>query len=413
MGAFTFIDLFAGIGGFHQALEDLGGTCVFASEFHGPTQAIYRDNFGESMLGPIAGDIVPLTEPVVSDVIPAHDLLAAGFPCQPFSKGGLQRGIEEARGTLFFNILKIVEKHRPAEIILENVPNLVGPKHKDTFHRIVLQLRNLGYRVSDTPTIFSPHLLPPESGGAPQIRNRVYIYAKFVGEQEATGAYGDESFYIPNKPVEGWDTRRWNLMKHLIIDGESSETKLPPERELAIAVWSDFVSSVGNQLGRTLPGFPIWEWALTDQLKIEPDTPPWKANFLRKNFEFYSSNRDAIDKWRARNPETEALPASYRKLEWQAGELRDLMDCAIQFRPSGLRAKEPTYLPALVAMNQTSYVGPAQRFISVSEAKRLQSFRPDFDFKNQNAALSMKQLGNAVSVSAVKHVIERFREHYS
>lgn len=413
MSAFTFIDLFAGIGGFHQALEDLGGTCVFASEFHEPTQAIYRANFGKSMLGPIVGDIVPLTEPVVSDLIPEHNLLAAGFPCQPFSKSGLQRGIEETRGTLFFNILKIVEKRRPTEIILENVPNLVGPKHKDTFIRIVRQLRDLGYRVSEVPTIFSPHLLPPEAGGAPQIRNRVYIYAKFVGEHDSKGLFASESFFIPNSPVEGWDPHDWDLMKHLVIDGESSETRLPVERESALAVWSDFVLSVGKNIGRTLPGFPIWEWALTDQLQIDPDTPPWKANFLKKNSEFYMSNRHAIDAWRARNPAIQDLQTSYRKLEWQAGEIRNLLDCAIQFRPSGLRAKEPSYLPALVAMNQTSYLGPARRFISVSEAQRLQSFRPDFDFNGQPAALSMKQLGNAVSVSAVKHVVQTFREHYA
>ena len=105
--SFKFVDLFAGIGGFHIALSDLGGTCVFASEIDEAAQNIYRRNFEKEMKWPIVGDIIPLTEKSISRLIPDHDVLAAGFPCQPFSKSGAQLGMDETRGTLFYNIAKI------------------------------------------------------------------------------------------------------------------------------------------------------------------------------------------------------------------------------------------------------------------------------------------------------------------
>ena len=123
--AFTFVDLFAGIGGFHGALSGLGGRCVWASEIDTACQAVYARNWGMAA----AGDIVPLTDPTVSPEVPEHQVLTAGFPCQPFSKSGRQEGFRDTtRGTLFFNICQILEARRPAVILLENVRNLAGPR---------------------------------------------------------------------------------------------------------------------------------------------------------------------------------------------------------------------------------------------------------------------------------------------
>jgi len=174
--SFTFIDLFAGIGGFHQALEQLGGECVFASEIDADAKKVYELNFSTPLQG-VSGDIITLTEPSVSAEIPQHDVLCAGFPCQPFSKGGSQKGVNEARGTLFFNIAKIIESRRPKIVLLENVRNLVGPKHLDTFHRIIQILRDFGYLVSDNPIVLSPQNIPLNLGGRPQSRDRLYIFA--------------------------------------------------------------------------------------------------------------------------------------------------------------------------------------------------------------------------------------------
>jgi DNA (cytosine-5)-methyltransferase 1 len=106
--SFRFVDLFAGIGGFHAALSAMGGECVYASEIDGRAAAIYEENWRM----PVDGDIIPATTNRMD--VPDHDVLAAGFPCQPFSKSGFQRGMDEARGTLFWNICRVLEERQPA-----------------------------------------------------------------------------------------------------------------------------------------------------------------------------------------------------------------------------------------------------------------------------------------------------------
>src|SRR3546814_10998972 len=100
--------------------------------------------------------LFPSTTLFRSDHLPAHDVLVGGVPCQPFAKSGYQRGINETRGTLFFNIAQILRERQPSIVFLENVRNLVGPRHESPWRTIISTLRSLGYRVSDTPTVFSP-----------------------------------------------------------------------------------------------------------------------------------------------------------------------------------------------------------------------------------------------------------------
>ena len=169
---FRFVDLFAGVGGFHAALKAYGGTCVYSVEIDPAAADVYRRNWAHDPLGDIADDV---TDDLVK--VPAHEVLAAGFPCQPFSKSGFQHGMEETRGTLYWHILRIIKKRKPKVVLLENVRNLAGPRHLHEWQVIIETLREQGYRVSDTPAIFSPHLLPPERGGRPQVRERVFITA--------------------------------------------------------------------------------------------------------------------------------------------------------------------------------------------------------------------------------------------
>ena len=160
--SFTFIDLFSGIGGFHAVLSAMGGECVFASEHQKAAVDVYHRNWGINPFGDITKDA---NDTIMN--VPPHDVLAAGFPCQPFSKSGAQQGMEETRGTLFWNILRIIQEHHPKIILLENVRNLAGPRHRHEWSIIINSLREQGYRVSDKPSVFSPHLLPPEMGGRP------------------------------------------------------------------------------------------------------------------------------------------------------------------------------------------------------------------------------------------------------
>jgi DNA (cytosine-5)-methyltransferase 1 len=406
--SFEFIDLFAGIGGFHIALSDLGGTCVLASEIDESAQSIYRRNFEKEMKGPIVGDIIPLTEKSLSRLIPEHDVLAGGFPCQPFSKSGAQLGMDETRGTLFYNIAKIIEKRRPKVIILENVRNLTGPKHKHTWALILRVLRDFGYHVSDIPSIVSPHTISPKLGGTPQIRDRVYIVGVYVGKQKAW-KLADEPFAFNRELLGNWKPTDWNLDSHLLQQDNEIENidlyKVSDERLAVIEMWNDFLKRVGAKKGKKLPGFPLWEFAMSARPKLESDMPDWKIDFLKKNSAFYVENKAAIDAWRAKHPELKTLNNSYRKFEWQAQDMDSVWSGVIQFRPSGVRVKKPDYLPALVAMNQTSIIGSKKRTITVREAARLQAFPETFSFGDQNPAQSFKQLGNAVSVGTVKFVL--------
>lgn len=135
-----FIDLFCGIGGIRIGMESQGFKCVFSCDINTECQRTYKENFGEKPLG----DITLIDE----KIIPNHDILCAGFPCQPFSISGKQKGFEDTRGTLFFEICRILNNKRPSVVFLENVKHLVHHDHGKTLNTIVAQLEALGYTVS-------------------------------------------------------------------------------------------------------------------------------------------------------------------------------------------------------------------------------------------------------------------------
>lgn len=401
---FTFVDLFAGIGGFHAALSGFGGKCAYASEIDPAASAVYRRNWG---LDPL-GDLTEAANDAMVSV-PAHDLLAAGFPCQPFSKSGAQRGMDETRGTLYWSILRIIEERRPAVVLLENVRNLAGPRHEHEWQVIVETLREQRYRVSDTPAVFSPHLLPPEMGGRPQVRERVFITASRV--DDPAGDLTADPVVAP-RPVAGWDPHTWDLETDLLDpDHEAPGCELSDAERYWIDAWDEFVRWMWEEReGRRLPGFPLWAdaWVHEDQLVLPVGTASWKADFLRKNAAFYTSHQKLIDRWVKKwGVYTDKFPPSRRKLEWQAQDTPRLWDTVMHFRPSGIRAKRPTYLPALVAITQTSVIGPRERRLSPREAARLQGLPEWFDFGPQTAATTYRQLGNGVNVGAVWHVLRQ------
>lgn len=404
--AFTFVDLFAGIGGFHAALSAFGGECVYAVENDPAAAAVYERNWRM----PALGDITEDTDGQMR--VPPHDVLAAGFPCQPFSKSGFQRGMEEARGTLFWNICEILRVRKPSVVLLENVRNIAGPRHMHEWEVIIRSLRDLGYQVSSDPVVFSPHLLPPERGGRPQVRERVFILATRVGKKAAE--VGVEPS-VPHRPVDGWNPLQWSLVEHLPVQPEDEvrsmlRLRLSPAETTWVEAWNDFVVSLRAAGIEKLPGFPVWVDAFVheDDLIIEDGTPSWKANFLRKNSAFYTAHREMLEAWLARWDYLRDFPASRRKFEWQAQEAASLDETIMHLRPSGLRAKRATYVPALVAITQTSILGDRQRRIAPREAARLQGLPEWFDFGDQPDAATYKQMGNGVNVGAAYHV---FREH--
>ncbi len=157
---FTFIDLFAGIGGFHLALSNLGCKCVFASEISEPARSVYKLNFPNTFINK---DITRFNP----KYIPDFDILCGGFPCQPFSTNGKRLGFEDARGTLIYNILNILQVKKPKAFILENVANLKSINKGQTFEQILSLLQDAGYYVH-WKIINSKNYVP-------QNRSRIYL----------------------------------------------------------------------------------------------------------------------------------------------------------------------------------------------------------------------------------------------
>ena len=176
---FRFIDLFAGIGGIRIPFQELGGECVFSSEWDKFSQKTYLMNFGELP----AGDITKIE----AKEIPDFDILLGGFPCQPFSQAGLHKGFSDTRGTLFFEIERILQEKRPKAFLLENVKQLIGHDGGKTLTVIMEHLRNLNY--------FAEYkVLRACDFGVPQIRERIYI----VGlDKEVFSIPDDYSFPFP------------------------------------------------------------------------------------------------------------------------------------------------------------------------------------------------------------------------
>jgi DNA (cytosine-5)-methyltransferase 1 len=159
---FRFIDLFAGIGGMRIAFEKVGGECVFSSEWDKFAQQTYAANFGDTPHGDITQ--VELSE------VPRHDILIGGFPCQPFSHAGLKRGFEDTRGTLFFDVARIIDHRKPAMVLLENVKGFTTHDKGRTMAVVKETLEELGYNVFHK-------VLNAKDFGVPQNRERVFIVA--------------------------------------------------------------------------------------------------------------------------------------------------------------------------------------------------------------------------------------------
>jgi DNA (cytosine-5)-methyltransferase 1 len=226
-----FVDLFAGLGGFHVSLTNLGNECVFACEKEDSLRKLYVQNFGVAC----AGDI----KTIKGYSIPQHDILCAGFPCQPFSKAGKQKGLEDiGRGDLIHHIFRILRTNRPRYIILENVPNLRKHDREATWELIESTLRRIGYDVKEA--ILSPH-----DFGVPQIRKRIFI----------VGSYGRDSlknFSFPS-PINsnGLDIKN-------ILDRNPTDAKKLSIKQLdCLSLWQQIIDIIPKS--DNIPGgLPIW-----------------------------------------------------------------------------------------------------------------------------------------------------------
>ncbi|WP_018459749.1 MULTISPECIES: DNA (cytosine-5-)-methyltransferase [unclassified Bradyrhizobium] len=243
--AFRFIDLFAGIGGLRIGFDAIGGQCVFTSEWDKYSQATYRENFGNDH--PIAGDIREYSKD--PSMIPAHDVLLAGFPCQPFSIAGVSKKnalgrphgfLCDTQGTLFFDLAQIIAHHQPSAFLLENVKNLQRHDKGRTFATIINVLRNeLGYEIH--------HRVINSAPWVPQKRERIFI----VGFKKESSFDFDRLVVPENSPKLG--------RRHVQISGARRSTAI--ERSIAKPLLpsrkpAGVVASFGNAASRDVGLFP-------------------------------------------------------------------------------------------------------------------------------------------------------------
>lgn len=195
---FTFIDLFAGIGGIRIPFQELGGKCVFTSEWDKFAQKTYRVNFGEEP----QGDITKID----AKDIPDFDVLLGGFPCQPFSQAGLKKGFSDTRGTLFFEIERIIQEKRPKAFLLENVKQLRGHDKGRTLKVILEHIDALNYYVK-------AEVLRAGDFGVPQNRERIYIVGISKDHYNLPDGY---DFEFPTPTYE--KTRLGDILEHNVDD---------------------------------------------------------------------------------------------------------------------------------------------------------------------------------------------------
>jgi DNA (cytosine-5)-methyltransferase 1 len=398
--SFKYVDLFAGVGGFAAAINSVGGEFLLGAEIDPKAAQVYKLNFGHSPLN----DVRKLASEASS--IADFDLITGGFPCQPFSKSGAQLGTSEDRGTLFDEIAEIIRVKRPTVIFLENVKNLVGPKHIEEWYRIVEVLRNLGYRVSDLPAEFSPHLLPKSLGGRPQHRVRIFITATLNPDAEGRNDERPE----PVIRLSDGNVQNWDLARDLPLDADvPRKYALSEEEETWLSAWDEILQRWNSRTSGKFPGFPIWSDNWSDSLPSDYETfPAWKKKFVDQNRNFYLADKQFLNNWLAKWEVRQKFPTTKRKFEWQAGTLQSVWDCLVQFRPSGIRLKRSDYIPTLVALNQTPIYGPLKRRLTEREVTRAQGFPEGYEFGDQPSASTYKQMGNAVNVGVIAHV---FRLH--
>jgi DNA (cytosine-5)-methyltransferase 1 len=382
MEKFRFIDLFAGIGGFHIAMSQLGGECVFASEIDRFAIETYKANFGLDASFNI--------REVPEEDIPQHDVLCAGFPCQAFSKAGRQEGFEDTRGTLFFEILRILKYHKPKYIVLENVRNLVGHDKGRTWRVIHKNLVDLGYIIPEKPIIVSPHQI-----GVPQLRERVFI----PGIHRDFTLSKTLSICVP-------PAKRNQTSAQLVIGSNGDvNSHITKAEDFVLQAWDDFLKGIKNKV----IGFPVWAKEFKGEYDISP-LPKWKQDFIVRNRTLYAENKKHIDTRLTRYNHLEGFTPTHTKFEWQAGtSITSVWDGIIQFRPSGIRVKRPSEFPALVAMVHVPILGWEKRRITPREAANLQSFPQNFII-NATPQQAFKQFGNSVNVEVVKFVANQLFE---
>lgn len=383
-----FIDLFCGIGGFHQAIKSIENTkCVLSCDIDKHCRIVYENNF----------NMKPITD--VKDIDPLNmedfDFLCAGFPCQSFSNAGNKNTFDDDRGMLFDEIIRIIAIKQPRFIFLENVKHILRVDNGKVIEYIKKRLTDNGY-------VLQLFIMSPHKYGIPQQRERVYFVCvrKDIYDNNEIQLIKPETHIIQfeqflDKSVSDryylkgdilGVLNAWNEMIHVFEEDE----KISP-------------TILVNEFNRS---YNEIEWN---------NLSSWKRDYISKNKPLYIKYKPHWDKWFEKHKELLSKREIYSKLEWQVGKIKpndDIFNYFIQIRQSGIRVKKAEYFPTLVAISQIPIYGKEKRYITPRECFRLQSF-PDTFIIDPNDRHSYKQIGNAVNVENVHNVISSTLIHYN
>ena len=410
-----FIDLFAGLGGFHKALSELGMECVFASEIDRDLQSIYQKNHG---IKP-KGDVRLINE----DEIPNHDVLCAEFPCQPFSIAGKRKGAKcPSSGKLIDDVIRIAKKHQPDYVFLENVPNILTIDSGKFWSYIQSSLNDIGYKVNHK--IYSP-----VDFDIPQNRKRVFVIAqknsihKSINWPNSSKSHTSiESFFknvksIDIKPVENRKQEALHLWQevvnyigdmssHSIVASEFGSTYLLDNlHKLTLKEIRQYKGSWGQSLSSCKSWNEVFDLLphYIDRQSKKPSN--WLLKSIIHTRSLYQQHGDFFD---SKKEQFKLFPQSWHKLDWQGyrdAKKIDLWQHIIQFRASGIRIIKPKKIPSLIAMTPTQIpiIGQKKRYLTIQEAASLQGLN-GLNYFPENSTRAFKALGNAVNSHIVKEI---------
>jgi DNA (cytosine-5)-methyltransferase 1 len=384
-----FIDLFCGIGGFHQALKKLGMTCVLACDIDKHCQKVYKNNY----------DILPVED--VKKIIPTEiedfDIICGGFPCQAFSNAGKKKTFEDDRGLLFDEIIRIAKVKKPKFMFLENVKHILKVGEGKVMEYIKKKLDDNNYQLQ----LFE---MSPHNYGIPQQRERIYFVCV---RKDIYNGKDIELIHAKTNEIVFKDylDKKEDIDQNYFIDGELLQ---------CLEAWDEMIHifDVDEKISPTIMVNEFYKNYTEDEFK---NLATWRQDYITKNKPLYAKYKDTWDAWYERHKEVLTRREIFGKLEWQVGKIKpndSIFNYFIQVRQSGIRVRKAEYFPTLVAISQIPIYGKEKRYITPKECLRLQSFPEDFKLLPEDRH-SYKQLGNCVNVNNVSNVIESTLKMYN
>lgn len=383
-----YIDLFCGIGGFHQVLRDLNCECLMACDIDKDCREVYKRNYN---IEPVK-DVKDIDEKTLED----FDIITAGFPCQAFSNAGKKKTFEDKRGLLFDEIIRIAEYKKPKFIFLENVKHILKVSNGEVFEYIQNRIDEIGYILQ----IFN---MSPHNYGIPQQRERIF----FICIRKD----------IYKSPIELIKPSKKFSMEDIIEKSPDKKYQISKEIEDVLDIWNEMIEKfeVNEKISPTI----LINDYYRNYTKEEFDKLPlWKRDYMKKNIPLINKYKSLFDDWYERHKSLLTKKEIYGKLEFQAGLIKpneSIYNHYIQFRQSGIRIKKNKYFPTLVAIVQTPIFAKYKRYITPRECARLQNFPDDFILPS-NDKIAYKQLGNSINVYnayiIIKSTFDNYKEYF-